>query len=330
MHRRRALAGLLACAACASAKAQTRRWSLGYLGPSAETAPKLLAAFREGLAAYGYEEGRNLVVHYRWTNAGVRMNDAATLAASARELAAAKVDVIVASIDPAIVAARRAANGTIPVVMLNASDPVGLGFVASLSRPGGNVTGLTNQSADLLGKKLQVLLEVTPAARTIGMLVSGPGALRDEVVARTRALAASRGIGLVVAEATSAAALDGAFAELKRGRADALFVADTGGGVFFTERARLVELARIHRLPAMFSNAEVVEAGGLMAYAPNSIDNYLRAAMYVDRILRGARPGDLPVELPTKFELTINTATAKELGITFPPALLLQVDRAVP
>lgn len=161
------------------------------------------------------------------------------------------------------------------------------------------------------------------------MLVSGPSALRDDVIARTRAFAASRGIGLVVAEATSAPALDAAFAELKRGRADALFVADTGGGVFFTERRRLVELASVHRLPAMFSNAEVVEAGGLMAYAPNSVDNYRRAAMYIDKILRGNKPGDLPVELPAKFELTINAATAKSLGITFPPSLLLQVDRTV-
>lgn len=160
--------GLLACAASAWGQAPARRFAIGYLGPSAGTAPKLLAAFREGLAAYGYEEGRNLVVHYRWTNAGVRMNDAATLTASAREFVTAKVDVIVASIDPAIVAARRAAAGTVPIVMLNASDPVGLGFVASLSHPGGNVTGLTNQSVDLIGKKVQVLLEVAPAAKTIG------------------------------------------------------------------------------------------------------------------------------------------------------------------
>ncbi len=328
MRRRQALAALLACAT-AYGQAPARRWSIGYLGPSSETAPKLLAAFREGLASYGYEEGRNLVVHYRWTNAGVRMNNDATLTASAREFVAAGVDLIVASIDPAIVAARRAAAGAVPIVMLNASDPVGLGFVASLSRPGGNVTGLTNQSADLLGKKVQVLLEVAPATRTIGMLVSRPSALRDEVVARTGALAASRGIGLVVAEATSAAALEAAFAELKRRRADALFIADTGGGVFFTERRRLVDLAQLHRLPAMFSNAELVEAGGLMAYAPNAADNYRRAAMYVDKILRGARPGDLPVELPAKFELTVNASTAKALGITFPPALLLQVDRTV-
>lgn len=320
---------MLACAAGAYGQAAAPRWSLGYLGPSAETAPKLLAAFREGLAAYGYEEGRNLVVHWRWTNAGVRMNDDATLTASAREFVNARVDVIVASIDPAIVAARRAAAGTVPIVMLNASDPVGLGFVASLAHPGGNVTGLTNQSVDLIGKKVQMLLEVAPATRTIGMLVSGPGVLRDEAIARARTFAASRGIGLVVAEATSAPALDAAFAELKRGRADALFVADTGGGVFFTERRRLVELANLHRLPAMFSNAEVVEAGGLMAYAPNSVDNYRRAAMYIDRILHGARPGDLPVELPAKFELTINATTAKALGITFPPSLLLQVDRTV-
>lgn len=329
MRRREALAGLLACAAVACGPAPARRASIGYLGPSAETAPRLLAAFREGLAAFGYEEGRNLAVTYRWTNAGAQMNDEATLTASAREFVAAKVDVIVASIDPAIVAARKAAAGAVPIVMLNASDPVGLGFVASLAHPGGNVTGLTNQSSDLIGKKLHVLLEVAPATRTLGMLVSGPSALRDDVIARTRALAATGGIGVVVAEAASAPALDGAFAELQRHHADALLVADTGGGVFFTERVRLVELARRYRLPAIFSNAEVVESGGLMSYAPNAADNYRRAAMYIDKILRGTRPGDIPVELPTRFELTINAKTAEALGITFPPALLLQVDRTV-
>lgn len=329
--RRRAflVAGSLACATLARAQSPAKHFRIGYLGPSPETAPKLVAAFKEGLAALGYEDGRNITIDWRWTNAGTRMNDEPTLVASARELAAKKPDVIVASIDPAILAARKGA-GSIPIVMLNASDPVGLGFVASLAHPGGNVTGLTNQSAELIGKKLQVLLEVVPNAKVVGLLVSGPSAIRDETVARTRALASSRSIALLVAEATTVAALDGAFAELKRGRTDALLIADTGGGVFFTERARLVELASVHRLPTMFSNAEVVEAGGLMSYAPNSSDNYRRAATYIDRILRGARPGDLPVEQPTKFDLTINAGTAKALGIAFTPAFLLRVDRTVP
>ena len=328
MRRRQLLAALAACAGLVRAQAPAPRWRIGYLGPSAETAPRLLAAFKEGLAAQGYVEGRGLVVDYRWTNAGTRMNDEATLVASAREFVAKKADVIVASIDPAIFAARKAA-GTTPVVMLNASDPVGLGFVASLSHPGGNVTGLTNQSSDLLEKKLQVLLEVVPGARRVAMLVSGPGKLRDDTIARARAMASSRGIALQVVEATTAPALDEAFAAMKRERAEALLVADTGGGVFFTERARLTELALAHRVPAMFANAELVEAGGLMSYAPDSVENYRRAAVFIDRILRGAKPADIPVEQPTKFELAVNMKTARALNIAFPPALLLRVDRRI-
>src|SRR6478752_3352088 len=171
MRRRQLLAGLVACATLVRAQAPAPRWRVGYLGPSAETAPRLLAAFKEGLATQGYVEGRDLAVDYRWTNAGTRMNDEATLVASAREFVAKKADVIVASIDPAIFAARKAAAGATPIVMLNASDPVGLGFVASLAHPGGNVTGLTNQSSDLLEKKLQVLLDVVPGARRVAMLV---------------------------------------------------------------------------------------------------------------------------------------------------------------
>jgi len=246
--------GLVACASLARAQSTAPRWRIGYLGPSAETAPRLLAAFKDGLAAQGLVEGRDLVVEYRWTNAGTRMNDEATLVASAREFVAKKADVIVASIDPAIFAARKG-GGTTPIVMLNASDPVGLGFVASLSRPGGNVTGLTNQSSDLVEKKLSVLLEAVPGAKRVAMLVSGPGKLRDDTVGRARAVASSGGIALQVVEATTAAALDDAFAAMKRERAEALLVTDTGGGVFFTERARLSELALVHRFPRIGERA---------------------------------------------------------------------------
>jgi len=312
----------------AYAQAPGRRYVVGYLGPSSETAPKLLAAFKEGLAARGYVEGRNLAIEFRWTNAGTRMNDEATLVASARDLVARKVEVIAASIDPAILAARDATS-TIPIVMMNASDPVGLGLVSSLRRPGGNITGLTNQSTELIGKKFQVLLEVVPSARRVGMLVSGPGLLRDDTIAHARTAAASRGVELHVVEATSAAALERAFAEFRRGRVEAMLVADTGGGVFFTERAKLTELALANRLPAMFANTEIVEAGGLMSYSPSAPDNYRRAALFIDEILRGAKPGDIPVEQPTKFELAVNTKTAKALGIVFPQALLLRVDRTI-
>jgi len=329
MRRREALVALLACAGIVRAQSPAPRWRIGYLGPSAETAPKLLAAFKQGLEAHGYVEGRNVTVEYRWTNAGTRMNDEATLVASARDFVASKVDVMVASIDPAILAARKA-TASVPIVMMNASDPVGLGFVASLAHPGGNVTGLTNQSSELIGKKLQVLLEVVPNAKRVGMLVSGPSVLRDDTISRTRVIAAAQGLTLQVVEATSAPALDAAFSALKRDRADALIVADTGGGVFFTERARLTQLALAHRLPAMYANAEIVEAGGLMSYAPDAVDNYRKAAEFIDKILRGAKPADIPVEQPKKFEFTVNEQTAKALGIVFSPALKLRVDRTFP
>jgi putative ABC transport system substrate-binding protein len=161
------------------------------------------------------------------------------------------------------------------------------------------------------------------------MLVSGPGALRDDTIARVRALAEPRAVTLQVVEATTAQALEGAFVALTRERAQALIVADTGGGVFFTERAQLTELCLRHRLPAMFSNAEIVEAGGLMSYAPDAVDNYRRAGGFIDSILRGVKPGEIPVQQPRNFDLAVNMKTARALGLVFAPALMLRVDRTV-
>ena len=329
MNRRDALTGILAAMASA-ARAQTpvKVWRVGYLGPSAETAPKLLAAFKEGLAAYGYKEGSNVLVDYRWTNAGTRMNDESTLVASAREFVARKADVIVASIDPAILAARKA-TADVPIVMMNATDPVGLGFVASLGRPGGNVTGFTNQAPELVGKKLQVLLDVVPNAKRIGMLVSGPGPLREATVGAARQIAASRGVSVQVVEATDRRTLDAAFDALRRNGAQGLLVSDTGGGVFFTERESLVALAAAHRLPSVFGNVEIVEAGGLMSYAPSAIDNYRNAAAFIDKILKGTKPADIPIVQPTKFELAINMKTANAMNISISPALRLSADRLI-
>jgi putative ABC transport system substrate-binding protein len=329
MNRRHALTGIAAAIASAAlAQTSAKVWRIGYLGPSAETAPKLLAAFKEGLAAYGYQDGSNTVVDYRWTNAGTRMNDESTLVASARDLVGRKADVIVASIDPAIAAARKATT-TVPIVMMNATDPVGLGFVASLARPGGNVTGFTNQAPELVGKKLQVLLDVVPNAKRIGLLVSGPGPLRESTVSTARELAASRGVSIEVVEATDRRTLDAAFDALRRGGGQAVLVSDTGGGVFFTERQTLVALAAAHRLPGVFGNIEIVEAGGLMSYAPSAIDNYRNAAAFIDKILKGTKPADIPIVQPTKFELAINLKTASAMNISIPPALRLSADRLI-
>ncbi len=296
---------------------------IGYLGPSADTAPHLLKAFQEGLAALGYQEGRNLVVEYRWTTTGNDLVDDAALIAGARDLVAKKVEVLAASIDPAILAARKVA-GAVPIVMINVSDPIELGLVASLAHPGGNITGLTRLSPALIGKNLQVLLEAVPGARRVGLLVP---TMDSPAVAGARQAAQARRIALQVVEASTPGDLAIAFTALRKGRADALLVA--GGGVFFTQRARLAELALANRLPAAFANVEIVEAGGLMSYSSSSTENYRRAGTFIDKILKGARAGDIPVEQPALFELSINMQAARALNLVIPQSLLLRVDRLI-
>ena len=333
MNRRDAIRSLLACGILsrpriALAQASKKVARVGYLGPSAETAPHLLKAFQEGLAAFGYVDGRNVIVEYRWTNVGSRMTDESTLLANARALVALNVDVLAASIDPAIVAASRATRD-VPIVMLNVSDPVELGLVSSLAHPGGNITGLTRLSPDLVGKNLELLLEVVPRAVRIGLLVSGSNALNRASTANAREAAQKRGLGIQIVELRAAEDLDAVFADFKRGAAQALLVTDTGGGVFFTERQRVAELALAQRLPTIFANAENVEAGGLMAYSHNSIGNYRRAGAFIDKILRGTKAGDIPIEQPTQFELAVNLKTAKALKLVIPQSLLLRADRVI-
>jgi len=333
MNRRAALLALLALGASspppvARAQVPDRVWRIGYLGPSAETAPHLLKAFQDGLADFGYVAGRNAVVEYRWTNAGRGMTSESTMLANARDLVARRVDVIAASIDPAILAASKVAGG-VPIVMLNVSDPVELGLVASLSHPGGNITGMTRLSSELIGKNLEVLLEAVPGVKRVGLLVSSTNALNALIVGNARQAAKTRGIALQVVGVRSAAELDAAFAALDRDRIEALLVADIGGGIFFTQRAHLADLALARRLPAIFANTENVEAGGLMSYSPSSAENYRHAAAFIDRILRGARAGDIPVEQPTKFELVINMKTAKAMNIVVPQSLLVRADRLI-
>jgi putative ABC transport system substrate-binding protein len=230
------------------------------------------------------------------------------------------VDVIAASIDPAILAVSKT-TGTVPIVMLNASDPVGSGLVQSLSHPGGNITGLTSLSSDLIGKKLEALHEVVPAARRIGMLVSGPARVKEMSTASARQAAVALGVTLDVVEVPGLDAFDGAFETLKRRGAQALLITDTGGGIFFTARKRLADLAIANRLPSMVANAEIVEAGALMSLAPSAADNYRRAATFIDKILKGEKPAGIPIQQPLTFELTINTKTAKALNVAIPEAL---------
>jgi len=329
VKRRDALRALGAAGVAASASAQSpeRRRRIGYLGPAADAAPHLVRAFQDGLRELGYIDGRTIAIDYRWTTReGGLLVDPAELLRQARELVARPVDVLAASVVPAIAAAQQASE-SVPIVMMNGSDPVEFGFVVSLARPGGNITGMTRLTSELIGKNLQFLAEAVPSARRIGLLLNTSGRLSPAVVRNARQAARARGLALQLVEVKDGSELEAAFAALKREQAQALLV--TGDGLFFTQRAQLAEFALAQRLPTMFANTENVEAGGLLAYSPSSADNYRRAAVFIDKILRGAKPGDIPVEQPTKFELAVNLKTAAAIGLTIPGALLLRADRVV-
>ncbi len=244
----------------------------------------------------------------------------------AAELVRLKVEIILAVSNPAIAAAQKATT-SIPIVMLLASEPVALGFVASLARPGGNITGLTSQTPDTAGKRLQLLKEVVPNLSRVAVLWD-PGFLGGRELFRNAEAAAPRlGLQLQLAAAQSSGELNGAFAAMRRERADAVFF--VGSPTLFAHRIRIAELAVKHRLPTMCALREYVEAGCLIGYGASLIDQCGRAAYFVDRILKGAKPADLPVEQPTKYELVINAKTAKALGLTIPQSLLLRADEII-
>jgi putative ABC transport system substrate-binding protein len=240
------------------------------------------------------------------------------------ELVALKVDVIVVAGTLQALAAKQATT-TLPIVFTSVGDPVASGLVTSLARPGGNVTGLSTLAPQLVGKCLEQLKQAVPGVSRVSVLRDATGALLllKEAEVAARAL----GVQLQVVEARGPAEFDRAFSDMTRARAGALAVLPTP--MFFSERRRLVDLAAKHRLPTVFPYREFVDAGGLMAYGPNLADLSRRAATYVDKILKGANPGDLPVEQPTKFELVINLKAAKALGLTIPPSLLLRADEVI-
>lgn len=295
-------------------------WRIGVLlAPLPDSPPA--DALREALRELGYVEGRNIAIEWRSSGGQAgRFPDLAT------ELARHKVDVIVASDNEAIAAAQRATT-TIPIVMVLGGDAVATGFVGSLARPGGNITGLTSQATELQGKALQLLKETVPTISRVAMVWNAdvPGRRTQtreaEVAARTLKLQ------LRLLEARNLAEIDSAFMAIARERMDAVFI--QGTQTTFTHRVRIAELAAKSRLPTIGTRQWYAEAGGLMSYGPSNIDLYRRAAYYVDKLLKGSKTADLPVEQPTKFELTINLKTAKALGLTIPQSLLLQADRVI-
>src|SRR5262249_45517123 len=314
-----------ACPLGASAEQAAKVPRIGYLGGNVAANPHLREAFLQGLRDLGYVEGRNVLIEYRDVEGKYER-----LPALAAELVALKVDVILAGGTPQPVAAKQATS-TIPIVFAGAGDPLGSGLVTSLARPGGNVTGLSVLSTEeLVGKCLEQLKQAVPGVSRVAVLWQPGGfAERTERDTLKGAEVAGRALGvrLQFVEAQGPADFDRAFSDMTRTRAGALTVLQSP--MFFSEQRRLVNLAAKNRLPAMYSRMEFVNAGGLMAYGVNFVDVARRVATYVDRILKGTKPGDLPVEQPTKFELVINLKAAKALGLTIPPSVLTRADQVV-
>ena len=316
------LGGAVAAWPLAARAQQAKMPTVGFLGAgsgSDSVWKDWTAAFVQRLRELGWVEGRTVVIEYRWGEG--RAERYADLAA---EFVALKVDVIVTSGSAAV--AVKGATSVIPIVFATANEPIGSGLVASLARPGGNATGMSMQQTDLAGKRLELLREIVPGLGRLGILihVGNPGAVldRDQV----RAAAGMLGLEVLTGEIQQAEEITPTF-EAFRGRAQALYV--VGDALMSTHRIRINTLALAARLPSMYPNRAAVEAGGLISYGANFPDLYRRAGDYVDKILRGAKPGDLPVEQPTKFELVINLTTAKALGLEVPPSLLARADEVI-
>jgi putative ABC transport system substrate-binding protein len=325
---RRALAltlavALLAAPLAAGAQQPGNVPRIGWLGgPTRESAEAFTREFRQGLKDLGWVEGQNILIEWRF--AGGRAERLPELAA---ELVRLRVDLIVAPSTPTAVAAKNATT-TIPIVMVAPADPVELGLVASLARPGGNITGLTSMiGQEIAGKQFELLKEAVPKVSRMAVLWNP--ATPGNALALREAENAARALGVEpqVLEARSPDDFEGAFAAMSRKRAGALLVlADV---MFTTHRRRLAALAATSRLPAMYGTRQFVDDGGLVSYGYNTFDNFRRAAAYVDKILKGAKPRDLPIERPTRFELVINRKTAKALGLTIPAALLARADQVI-
>jgi putative ABC transport system substrate-binding protein len=295
---------------------------VGFLGPRNRADGPFVGAFLQGMRELGWVEGQNIAIEYRFAEG--RLDRLPDLAA---ELVRLKVDVILATSTPPALAAKNATS-TIPIVMGTSADPVGSGLVASLARPGGNVTGLSfSVGLEVVGKELELLNETVPNARRVAVLSNpaNPGNVRALETVKTRARAL--GVQLQILEARGPDEFEAAFAAMARERAQALLVVPDA--VFGFHRAPLQALAAKSRLPTMYGLREHAEAGGLMSYAVDLRDSMRRSATYVDKILKGAKPADLPIEQPTQFELVINLKTAKALGLTIPPSVLVRADQVI-
>ena len=321
---RRELIAAFGCAAAWPLAARAQQAKLPTIGffsvGSAGALSHWVAAFVQRLRELGWIEGRTVTIEYRWAEG---RNE--RLAEIAAEFVRLKVDIIVTHSAGPVIAAKQA-TAIIPIVFATAADPVDNGLVVNLARPGGNVTGLSSQSNESAGKRLEILRELIPGLRRLAIMVNAnaPAAMLE--MADAQAAARALGLEVVISEIRRAQDIVPAFEALK-GRADALFV--TPEPLVFTNRTRINILAAAARLPTIYGFREYVEAGGLISYGTNLPDQFRRAGDFVDKILRGAKPGDIPVEQPTKFDLVINLTTAKALGLDIPPNLLARADEVI-
>ncbi len=314
--------GIVVSPLAAEAQQAGKVYRVGFLGnSSAALEANLVGPFREGLRELGYVEGRNIVIEYRWAE-GKYERFPALIA----ELAALNVDVIVTAGTPAALAVKRT-TPSIPLVMAAVGDPIGVGLVASLARPGGNVTGLSAIAPELEGKRLELLREVVPKLSHIAVLWNPDNPFHAGSVKETRAAAQVLGIKAQLVGVRISEEFPAAFAAIVRERPGALLV--LADRIFLHNRARIVDFGAKHRLPGVYPYRELVEAGGLMSFGPSYPGMHRRAAHYVDKILKGSKPADLPVEQPATFELIINLKAAKALGLTIPQSLLLRADEVI-
>jgi putative ABC transport system substrate-binding protein len=325
--RRREFITLLGSAAAWPLAAHAQQPALPVIGflhsASAAAYAAPLAAFRKGLSEAGYVEGQNVAIEYRWAEG---QND--RLPALAAELVRRRVTVIVTPGSTAATLAAQAATATIPIVFIIGANPVKIGLVASLNRPGGNATGINDFGVEIGAKRLGLLHELLPGAARFGVLVNPDNPFITEYFVTELQMAASAiGRQIEVVTASTNGDIDTAFATLVKKRADALLISPDA--LFVTRRVQLIMLAVRHTLPALYHRRELAEAGGLMSYGSDLSDQYRQTGLYVSRILKGEKPAEMPVQLPTKFEFVINLQTAKTIGLDIPPTLLARADEVI-
>jgi putative tryptophan/tyrosine transport system substrate-binding protein len=317
-------AGLLAAPLASFAQRPDKLWRIGFLSPRSR--PRSLhsdyyGAFPRTMHELGYVEGKNLLIEWRFAD-----GDYLRLPAMAAELVKLKVDVILALSPPGVIAAQKATT-TIPIVFVVPIDPVGAGFVRSLARPGGNSTGISNLAGDLSSKHLEMLLTVVPRLSRVAVLVNPANSAHVTMLSNVQTAAQRASVKVLPVNAQTPAEVVAAFSVIARDNAGAVIV--SLDPVFIQQVPEIAALATKHRLPSIFANRDYAEAGGLLSYGQSQIDIYRRAAVYVDRILKGAKPADLPVEQPTKLELVINARTAKALDLAIPKSLLTSADHVI-